>query len=212
MIPTTSQFDTEYPGEFSVGQLTGLPTNNTILQVHKMMNISRKRIVPWHGNYVVSRIGPAHMERIFHAIAILYNGEISLDSFVYGNPTVGVMLPDNLTQFEAMRFWPIRDMQVNPTNHLLAFRKWNETTPHSLQLKVPNQMISMNIKKDIWKNFTERHRTAIVPWQCSFIGNIIDFLLFSQDAVAFRGMPQYNMSQSFVRNAIPTTALKKGTD
>lgn len=148
VIPTTSQYNKEYAGEFNVGQLRGLPVKDTILQVHKMTNISRKRIVEYNGSYVPSKVHGSFVNRILYAIAILFGGEISLDSFVRNN--IKILLPANLHQFEQMRFWPVRDVHIDPEKNVLYFRKWTELTVQTLQLKAPNQKITYAQRLDIY--------------------------------------------------------------
>lgn len=135
VIPTTSQYLKDYPGEFSVGQFSRLSSLNTIVQIHKMTNISRKRIVPYNGVILQGRINAVHNERLLHGIALVHGGETSLDEHVRNRSNM--LLPDDLYAYQAKMFWPVRDVRIDYTTNIMHFRKWNEVFPQQLQMKPP---------------------------------------------------------------------------
>lgn len=145
VIPTTSQYTMDYPGIFSVGQFSSLSKLNTIVQIHKMTNISRKRIVSHHGKILQGRVHSSYNDRLLHGIALVHGGENSLYDHVRNKS--GMLLPDNLRLFESMRFWPVRDVLIDPATNILHFRKWNEVTMQTLQMKPPKPNPTFTYKK-----------------------------------------------------------------
>lgn len=135
VIPMTSKYKKDYPGVFSVGQFSKRSSINSIVDIDKMTNISRQRIVMHHGTILQGKIHPAYNDRLIHGVALVHGGELSLDEHVRNHSNM--LLPDNLNSFKSKRFWPVRDVRIDPATNIMHFRKWNEVTMQTLQMKPP---------------------------------------------------------------------------
>lgn len=157
VIPMTSKYKKDYPGIFSVGQFSRRSNINSIVDIGKMTNISRQRIVSHHEIILQGNIHPAYNDRLIHGVALVHGGELSLDEHVRNHS--GMLLPDNLRLFESKRFWPVRDVKINSATKIMHFRKWNEVTMQTLQMKSPkpNQPFTRKQRLEIYdKAFGEK--------------------------------------------------------
>lgn len=81
-------------------------------------------------------------------MALVFGGELSLNYYVRNRKDM--WLPDNLRLFEAKRFWPVRNVQLDEETKTLRFRKWNETVEQSIQMTLPNQQITHALRLNIY--------------------------------------------------------------
>lgn len=149
VIPMTSKYTKDYPGTFKVGQFSRRSNINSVVDIDKMTNISRQRIIPHHGTIIQGKVHLAHNERLIHGVVLVHGGELSLDEHVRNKS--GMLLPDNLKLFKSKRFWPVRDVRIDPATNIMHYRKWNEVTMQTLQMKPPKPN----------QPFTEKQRLRI---------------------------------------------------
>jgi hypothetical protein len=148
VIPLTSQPKAETEYIFDLGRIHPLRKPNNVFLVHKMANISRKRAVPGNnGAFTQAFLPLSRAERFLWAIAYTYVGEKSLHSFVRNK--TGDARPVHITSYRDIRYMPVRDISYDRPTCMVSFRKWNEDTPRTLQLKRPTTAMPRGLRKEM---------------------------------------------------------------